>query len=79
MGDGWDRLYQISYFYGFFTSLASHAALFLVFPHANQHGSSPFVLETDAGVQDRVGDGESSGGYARASGDEKTAVTSQAV
>ncbi|KAK8209476.1 NCS1 family nucleobase:cation symporter-1 [Phyllosticta capitalensis] len=44
-GNGWDRLYEISYFYGFFMALFAHAAFHAIFPAERQRGSSPFVLE----------------------------------
>lgn len=47
-GNGWDHLYQISYFYGFCAALTMHWLLHAIFPTARQHGSSPFVLETHA-------------------------------
>lgn len=47
-GDGWDHLYDISYLYGFFTTLTAHWALHTVFPAERQRGSSPFVLEEHA-------------------------------
>ncbi|KAH8892196.1 hypothetical protein GQ53DRAFT_864033 [Thozetella sp. PMI_491] len=46
--DGWDHLYQISYFYGFATSLTMYYIMYLVFPQERQRGSSPFVLEMHA-------------------------------
>ncbi|KAL1871969.1 hypothetical protein Daus18300_004606 [Diaporthe australafricana] len=47
-GSGWDHLYQISYFYGFFVSLTMHWLLHTAFPTARQRGNSPFVLEAHA-------------------------------
>ena len=47
-GNGWDHLYQISYFYGFFVALTMHWLLHAIFPTARQRGTSPFVLETHA-------------------------------
>lgn len=47
-GDGWDHLYDMSYLYGFFTTLTAHWALHTIFPAERQRGSSPFVLEEHA-------------------------------
>lgn len=47
-GDGWDHLYEISYFYGFFTSLTMHWAFHSLWPAQRQRGSSPFVLHDHA-------------------------------
>lgn len=47
-GNGWDHLYQISYFYGFCVSMVMHWLLHAIFPTARQRGSSPFVLEAHA-------------------------------
>lgn len=47
-GNGWDHLYEMSYFYGFCTSLTMHWLLHTVFPAERQRGSSPFVLEEHA-------------------------------
>lgn len=44
-GNGWDRIYQISYFYGFGATFVAYWALFAVWPMQKQRGSSPFVLE----------------------------------
>ncbi|KAF9637839.1 hypothetical protein BFW01_g8735 [Lasiodiplodia theobromae] len=44
-GNGWDRIYQISYFYGFGATFVAYWALFAVWPMPKQRGSSPFVLE----------------------------------
>ena len=43
-GNGWDRLYDITYFYGFFVAGLTYWALHTAFPVPNQRGSSPFVL-----------------------------------
>ncbi|POS81347.1 hypothetical protein DHEL01_v200277 [Diaporthe helianthi] len=53
-GNGWDHLYQISYFYGFFAALTMHWLLHAVFPAARQRGSSPFVLEAHAEMLNRA-------------------------
>lgn len=53
-GNGWDHLYQISYFYGFCTALTMHWLLHAVLPAERQHGSSPFVLETHAEMLNRA-------------------------
>ncbi|KAK7704124.1 hypothetical protein SLS64_008682 [Diaporthe eres] len=47
-GSGWDHLYQISYFYGFFVALFMHWLLHTIFPTPRQRGTSPFVLEAHA-------------------------------
>lgn len=47
-GSGWDHLYQMSYLYGFSTSLVMHWLLHTIFPAERQRGSSPFVLEEHA-------------------------------
>lgn len=58
-GNGWDHIYQISYFYGFFATLTTYALLYVAFPQERQHGSSPFVLAMHAemleGVETRGG------------------------
>lgn len=58
-GNGWDHIYDISYLYGFFTSLTMHWLFHAVFPAERQRGSSPFVLEEHA---DMIQYGESDGG-----------------
>lgn len=52
--NGWDHLYQISYFYGFCVSLSVHALLHAVFPAERQRGSSPFVLEEHADMVEAI-------------------------
>lgn len=47
-GNGWDQIYEISYFYGFFTSLTLHWLFHAFFPAERQRGSSPFVLDEHA-------------------------------
>ncbi|KAK4501382.1 hypothetical protein PRZ48_007191 [Zasmidium cellare] len=42
--NGWDHIYQITYFYGFFSALLIYWALHTLFPVPKQTGSSPFVL-----------------------------------
>ena len=42
---GWDHIYQMTYFYGFFTALTVYWALHQVFPQPRHTGSSPFVLQ----------------------------------
>lgn len=64
--NGWDHLYQISYFYGFCVSLTLHALLHAVFPAARQRGSSPFVLEEHADMIHVV---DSDGGTVASAGD----------
>ena len=53
-GNGWDHIYEISYFYGFFVALVVHAVLHTVFPAKRQRGSSPFVLSMHAEMLERV-------------------------
>ena len=53
-GNGWDHIYEISYFYGFFVALVVHAVLHTVFPAKRQRGSSPFVLSMHAETLERV-------------------------
>lgn len=43
-GNGWDHLYDITYFYGFFIALLTYWACHTAFPVPKQTGSSPFVL-----------------------------------
>lgn len=54
-GNGWDHIYDISYYYGFFATLISYAALYHLFPVPRQRGSSPFVLDMHAETLDGVG------------------------
>ncbi len=44
-GNGWDHVYDLSYFFGFFVSGTIHWALHMAFPAERQTGSSPFVME----------------------------------
>ena len=48
--NGWDHLYQMSYIYGFSTSLVIYALLYVIFPQERQRGTSPFVLELHAEI-----------------------------
>jgi NCS1 family nucleobase:cation symporter-1 len=79
-GNGWDHLYQISYFFGFFVALLCFWAFHTIFPVPRQTGSSPFVLEAhirrlhpdsayESSTQDTVGKG--SGGH-NEKGDEES-------
>ncbi|KAK5119841.1 hypothetical protein LTR85_007167 [Meristemomyces frigidus] len=43
-GNGWDHLYDITYFYGFFVASLTYWACHTAFPAPKQTGSSPFVL-----------------------------------
>jgi nucleobase:cation symporter-1, NCS1 family len=43
-GSGWDHLYDVTYFYGFFMALTVYWTLHTIFPVPRQTGSSPFVL-----------------------------------
>ncbi|PPJ51903.1 hypothetical protein CBER1_08794 [Cercospora berteroae] len=47
-GSGWDHIYQMTYFYGFFAALAVYWALHTAFPQPRQTGCSPFVLQEHA-------------------------------
>ena len=38
-------MYDLSYFFGFFISMAVHVALHKVFPAKKQTGASPFEME----------------------------------
>lgn len=42
-GHGWDHLYNISYFFGFFVAVLLHWGLFWLFPTEKQTGDSPFL------------------------------------
>ena len=44
-GNGWDHLYDLSYFFGFLVSGFLHWALHTLCPTAKQTGSSPFEME----------------------------------
>lgn len=44
-GAGWDHLYDLSYFFGFFVALLLYWALSALFPTKKQTGDSPFVME----------------------------------
>ncbi|KIW27545.1 uncharacterized protein PV07_07273 [Cladophialophora immunda] len=44
-GNGWDRLYQMSYFFGFITAGLLYWTFHTLFPVERQTGSSPFTLE----------------------------------
>lgn len=57
--NGWDHIYQITYFYGFFSALAIYWALHTFFPVPHQTGSSPFVLAEH--VEMLHGESESTG------------------
>ena len=45
-GNGWDHLYNISYFFGFFIAFVLHWALSTLFPTERQTGDSPFTLDS---------------------------------
>ena len=51
---GWDHLYDITYFYGFFASLIVHAGLHAIFPGPRQTGHSDFVLREHAEMKDTI-------------------------
>jgi len=44
-GNGWDHVYDLSYFFGFFVSGTIHAALHTIAPAKKQTGSSLFEME----------------------------------
>lgn len=44
-GNGWDHIYDLSYFFGFFVSGTLHWALHTAFPAKKQTGASPFEME----------------------------------
>ena len=60
-GNGWDHLYDMSYFFGFFVSLLCYWGFHAAFPVDRQTGESPFVLDQHVLVT-QEGDGASSSG-----------------
>lgn len=44
-GNGWDHIYDLSYFFGFLVSGTIHWLLHTAFPTRIQTGASPFVME----------------------------------
>ncbi|KAI9807843.1 MAG: hypothetical protein M1825_005148 [Sarcosagium campestre] len=44
-GNGWDHIYNLSYFYGFLSAFLLYRTLFYLAPMERQTGSSPFLLE----------------------------------
>jgi NCS1 family nucleobase:cation symporter-1 len=46
--NGWDNIYNLSYFFGFIVSGFLHWALHTLFPAPKQTGGSPFVMELHA-------------------------------
>ena len=68
-GNGWDHLYQMSYFYGFMVSLTIHALLHYLFPTKRQRGLSPFILEEHAEILKDQEDSSSAAGVAVAATD----------
>lgn len=44
-GNGWDHVYDLSYFFGFFVSGLTHWILHTIFPTEKQRGSSPFEMD----------------------------------
>jgi hypothetical protein len=75
--NGWDHLYQISYFYGFMTSLTVYYLLYVIFPQEKQRGSSPFVLEMHVEMLSGVDALSEEGTGEVAKGGEKTNVESK--
>lgn len=57
---GFDHIYFLSYFVGFFISFTVYWVLNLLFPIRGQHGSSPFVMELHRRQDRRVSSHESS-------------------
>ncbi|EPE35347.1 hypothetical protein GLAREA_11046 [Glarea lozoyensis ATCC 20868] len=53
-GNGWDHVYDLSYFFGFFVSGVVHWVLHTLFPTPKQTGSSPFLMDLHR-TQDVVG------------------------
>ena len=43
--NGWDHIFNLSYFYGFIITMLGYWVLHLLFPAERQDGSSPFTLE----------------------------------
>jgi NCS1 family nucleobase:cation symporter-1 len=43
--NGWDRIYDLSYFFGFLVSGTIHWLLHTAFPAPKQTGASPFAIE----------------------------------
>lgn len=68
-GNGWDHVYDLSYFFGFFVSGLLYWALMKAFPTKKQRGRSPFVMELhaerrrDATSPARVSEGSEFDGY----------------
>lgn len=46
--NGWDNIYNLSYFFGFIVSGFLHWTLHTLFPAPKQTGGSPFVMELHA-------------------------------
>ena len=44
-GNGWDHVYDLSYFFGFLVSGTIHWLLHALFPAPKQTGASPFFME----------------------------------
>jgi len=43
--NGWDHVYDLSYFFGFLVSMVVHVTLHKIFPAKKQTGASPFQME----------------------------------
>ena len=65
-GNGWDHVYDLSYFFGFLASGTIHWLLHVAFPAPKQTGSSPFMMELHRTQGEYVG--------STASQDEETIV-----
>ncbi|KAK4956920.1 hypothetical protein LTR66_013332 [Elasticomyces elasticus] len=61
-GNGWDHLYDIGYFYGFFVAVLVYWALHVAFPSERQTGGSPFVFSDRAMMLKPEGSRENSHG-----------------
>jgi NCS1 family nucleobase:cation symporter-1 len=57
--NGWDHVYDMSYFFGFFVSLTVHCLLHTIFPAKKQTGASPFMLELHRTAPIIIGHGAS--------------------
>ncbi|KAI9731222.1 MAG: hypothetical protein M1834_005415 [Cirrosporium novae-zelandiae] len=75
-GNGWDHVYDLSYFFGFFVSLVLYWALSTLFPTKKQRGKSPFVMELH--IVDGLDGGAISPSEKSNYGEEKNNVTTEA-
>jgi NCS1 family nucleobase:cation symporter-1 len=70
-GNGWDHVYDLSYFFGFLVSGITHWVLHAMFPLDRQRGSSPFEIELH---RKREGQFTTYQNRSNSSGDEEVAV-----